>query len=107
MYAARGRLIPFSTKSPTGSTFHGVSYLRQHPRTDEDLSWLGLIAKAGCDVGYGAYGGVVEAATSGDAPQVLAILSAMQLRTYIEYHVERRFSSTAKALETRLGGDLT
>ena len=40
---------------------YGVLDFHQYPRTDENLSWLGFVAKPRGDVGNGADGGVVEA----------------------------------------------
>ena len=48
---------------------HGVLDLRQHPRTDEDLSRLGFIAKARGDIGYRPDGGIVEAALEADGAE--------------------------------------
>ena len=45
---------------------HGVLDLRQHAGADEDLSWLGLIAKARGDIRNGADSGVVEPALEAD-----------------------------------------
>ena len=48
---------------------HGVLDLHQHPRTDEDLSRLGLIAKARGDVGYRPDSGIVEASLEADCAE--------------------------------------
>ena len=48
---------------------HGVLDLCQHARTDEDLSWLGLVAQARGHVGYGADGGVIKAALEADGAE--------------------------------------
>jgi hypothetical protein len=45
LYAARGRLIPFNSNSPTGSTFTAFSTFIKHSRADEDLPRLGFVAK--------------------------------------------------------------
>ena len=45
---------------------HGILDLRQHPRTDQDLPRLGLIAKPRGDVGNGPDGGIIEAALEAD-----------------------------------------
>ena len=48
---------------------HGVTDLCQYPRTNEDLSWLGLIAKPGGDVRNGPDGGIVKSALEADSPK--------------------------------------
>ena len=42
---------------------HGVLDLRQHPRTDQNLPGLGLVAQSRGDVRDGADDGVVESAS--------------------------------------------
>ena len=46
---------------------HCILDLSQDARTNEDLPWLGLIAKAGGDIGNGADSGIVEAALKADS----------------------------------------
>ena len=48
---------------------HGILDLHQHPRTDEDLSWLGFIAEARGDIGHCADGGIVEASFKADGAE--------------------------------------
>jgi hypothetical protein len=48
---------------------HGILDLHQHSRTDEDLPWLGLVAKPRGDVGDRANGGIVEAAFKADGAE--------------------------------------
>jgi hypothetical protein len=48
---------------------HGALDLHQHSRADQDLSWLGLIAKTGGDVGHCADGGIIEASLKADGPE--------------------------------------
>ena len=62
LYAARGcRRIPLSANSPTGLNLHGILDFCQHPRTNQDLSWLRFIAEARGNIGNRPYGGIVEA----------------------------------------------
>ena len=46
-----------------------VLNLRQHTRTDEDLSWLGLVAKARGYIGHCADSSVVKSALEADGPE--------------------------------------
>ena len=48
---------------------HGVLDFRQHSRADEDLPWLGLIAKPRGDVGDGPDGGIVKSALEADCAE--------------------------------------
>jgi hypothetical protein len=48
---------------------HCILDLRQHPRTDEDLSRLGLVAQARRDVGHRADGSIVEASLEADGAE--------------------------------------
>jgi hypothetical protein len=68
LYAASGRLIPFNSNSPTGSTFTAFSTF-VHPRTDENSTRLGFVAKARGDIGYCADGGIVEASFKADGAE--------------------------------------
>ena len=61
LYAARGRLIPFNSNSPTGSTFTAFSTFVSTRATDQDLPWLGFIAEPRGHIGYRPDGGIVEA----------------------------------------------
>ena len=44
----------------------GVFDFRQHPRTNENLLWLGLIAKPRGNIGHSPDGGVIEAPLKAD-----------------------------------------
>ena len=48
---------------------HDVLDLRQHPRTDKDLTGLGLIAKTRGNVGYRPDGGIVKSALEADGAE--------------------------------------
>ena len=48
---------------------HSVLDFRQHPRTNEDLSWLGFIAKPRGNIGYRADSGIVEATLEADGAE--------------------------------------
>ena len=48
---------------------HRILDLRQHARTDEDLPWLGLIAKARGDIRNGPDSGIVESALEADGAE--------------------------------------
>ena len=61
-----GAAVSLERKLAHGLDLHGVFDLRQHPRTNEDLSRLGLIAKARGDVGYRPDCGIVEASLKAD-----------------------------------------
>ena len=69
MYAARGRLIPFNSNSPDWLDLHGVLDCDQHPRADEDLSRLGLVAKPRSNIGHRTDSGIVEAALEADGAE--------------------------------------
>src|SRR6202043_1578137 len=58
LYAAKGRLIPFNSNSPTGST---VTAFSTFVSTNEDLLWLSLIAQPRGHVRDPTNRGVVEA----------------------------------------------
>ena len=60
LYAAKGRLYPLERKLTHGLDLHGILDLCQHPRTDEDLSWLRLIAQSRGDVRHRPDSGIVE-----------------------------------------------
>ena len=48
---------------------HGVLDLHQNSRADQDLSWLGLIAKTGGDIGHRADSGIVKPALEANRPE--------------------------------------
>ena len=60
---------PLERKLTHGLDVHGILDLHQHPRADEDLSWLGLIAEARGDIGHCADGGIVEASFKPDGAE--------------------------------------
>ena len=47
--------------------FHGMLDLREYPRTDQDLAWLGFVTQPRGNVGYRANSGIVEPALEADS----------------------------------------
>ena len=66
LYAARGRLIPFNSNSPTGSTFTAFSTFISTRGLIRICPGLASSHKSRGDVRYGPDGGVVEAALETD-----------------------------------------
>jgi hypothetical protein len=58
---------PFQLELAGWLYLDGMLDLRQHPRTDEDLSWLGLVAEPRGDVRHGPDGGIVKSALEADS----------------------------------------
>src|SRR5262249_36279993 len=58
---------PFQLELADWLDLHGVLDLRQDARADEDLPWLGFVAKARGNVGHCTDGGIVEPALEADS----------------------------------------
>ena len=52
---------PLERKLAHGLDLHGILDFCQHPRTNQDLSWLRFIAEARGNIGHRPDGGIVEA----------------------------------------------
>ena len=48
---------------------HGILDCHQYARTDEDLPWLGFVAKPRGHVGHRPDGGIIEAPLESDSPE--------------------------------------
>ena len=60
---------PLQLELTYGLDRHGILDLRQHPRTDEDLSRLRLVAQPRGDVGHRANSCVIKASLEADGAE--------------------------------------
>ena len=68
-YKPPGAAVSPERKLAHGLDLHGILDLRQHSRADEDLTWLGLIAKARGNIGHRPNSGIVETAFKPDSTE--------------------------------------